>query len=82
MDAEEFGWWAALYQRDPWGEERADLRNAALMALVASALGKKQYKPADFMPKFGPQPKPKRSLYEQFKAITVAAGGKVTERGG
>ena len=38
LDAEEFGWWAAQYQRDPWGEERADFRNAMLMHLVAEAL--------------------------------------------
>jgi hypothetical protein len=84
MDAEEFGWWAALYRRDPWGEERADARHGILCSLVANALsGKgKKFKPADFVPKYGPRPKAKKSLYEQFKAITIAAGGEVTERGG
>jgi hypothetical protein len=82
MDAEEFGWWAALYRTDPWGEERADARHGILCALVANALGgKKKYKPIDFIPKYGPRPKPKRSLFEQFKAITVAAGGTVTDGG-
>jgi len=85
MDAEEFGLWGALYRIDPWGEERADLRTGILCTLVASALGGKKgkrYKPDDFMPKFDAPEKPKRSLYDQFKAITIAAGGKVTERGG
>ena len=86
LDAEEFGWWAALYRVDPWGEERADLRNGILCSLVATALsgkGSKKYKPADFMPKFGERRKAKRSLYSQFRAITVAAGGKVADgRGG
>ena len=79
LDAEEFGWWAAMYRRDPWGEDRADLRHGILCSLVANALSSKgRFKPADFIPKFG-KPKPKRSLAEQFRAMTIAAGGTVTD---
>jgi hypothetical protein len=88
MDAEEFGWWAAVYQRDPWGEERADFRNAMLMSLIAGALssGKTRYKPADFMPKFGRRPVPKQespeAIWAKFKHIVDMTGARVVSRGG
>jgi len=28
IDSEEFSWWIAQYNKDPWGEYRADFRNA------------------------------------------------------
>jgi hypothetical protein len=41
--------WMAYSRVEPFGEERADWRNANLMALVAMGLGAKNVKPADFM---------------------------------
>ena len=52
IDAAEFGAWQAFYRLEPFGEERADLRNAMLCLLVASFGGSKRgRKPklADFM---------------------------------
>ncbi len=48
--------WMEHHRRNPFGEERADLRCAIIAAAVANASkGKRgrKYKPKDFMPKFG-----------------------------
>ena len=45
----------AYYRIEPWGEERADLRNGMLCSLVANMFrkrGKRAAQPKDFMPKF------------------------------
>lgn len=44
--------WKALYNLDPWGEERADLRVGMLTAMVGNALkrkGGRKLRPQDFM---------------------------------
>ncbi len=50
----EFLEWMGEYQRDPWGEERADLRAGIVAATVANVHRTKgrSYKHSDFMPKF------------------------------
>lgn len=55
MPAAQFAEWLAYYSVEPFGEERADLRNAILCRLVANALrGKgRRAEVEDFMPKFG-----------------------------
>lgn len=63
MSYAEFVDWMAYYELDPFGEERADLRNAMAMALTANVNrdAKKQRKPfsaTDFMPKFETQTEP------------------------
>lgn len=49
--------WFAYYQLEPFGEERADLRNAINCIAIMNAMGTKkkvgEWKPADFMPNFG-----------------------------
>lgn len=55
MPSSLFTQWAALYDFEPWGEERADLRTGILVANVLSALGAKReaggaFRPVDFMP--------------------------------
>lgn len=48
--------WRIKYNSDPWGELRADLRFARLMALYANAHrseGASAFDVDDFMPKFG-----------------------------
>lgn len=55
IDACEFAEWQAYYTIEPFGEERADYRNAILCTLIANALrGKHGWtaKPKDFMPDF------------------------------
>ena len=50
MTVRELGEWLAYYAVDPWGEQRADLRNGILAAQVANALGAEpRATPADFM---------------------------------
>jgi hypothetical protein len=41
--------WIALYRRDPWGEQRGDLRNALLAQLFHNANSKKPKKMEDFL---------------------------------
>lgn len=56
MTADEFGLWLALYQVDPWGEQRADLRAGIVASTVANYAGMARSKsagaakPSDFMP--------------------------------
>lgn len=56
MPSDEFDLWVALYRRDPWGEQRADLRAGVIASTVANYAGKARSesagpaKPADFMP--------------------------------
>jgi hypothetical protein len=48
----------ALYELDPWGEERADMRAGIVAATVANVFRGKNTKPltpSDFMPRFGPR---------------------------
>lgn len=67
IDAREFAEWQAYYTIEPFGEERADYRNAILCALIANALGKKR-EPKHFMPDFTAEPKPPQPL-AQMRAM-------------
>lgn len=57
MTAPQLMGWISYYRADPWGEERADLRNASLMALLYNLLRRKgpARKARDFMPRFRPR---------------------------
>jgi hypothetical protein len=55
LSFKELGLWAAKWETDPWGEERADLRNAVTTYVVAEVNRNRKvkatpYKPLDFMP--------------------------------
>jgi hypothetical protein len=53
MDAAEFREWCAVYKMDPWGEERADLRNGIVCSVLANVWSGKNARkatPQDFMP--------------------------------
>ncbi len=54
VSAGEFLEWMNVYQRDPWGEERADYRAGIVAATLANIHRSKgrRFKPDDFMPKF------------------------------
>lgn len=55
MDALEFAEWMAYDAIEPFGEERADLRNGiacAVIASVAPTRTPREHKPSDFMPRF------------------------------
>ena len=60
-DSLEFAEWCAFYMLDPWGGERGDLQAGVIASTIAqvNAAKGKRFKPADFMPKFGP---PRKAL--------------------
>ena len=52
MTAQEFGEWMALYELEPWGETRADIRAGVISSTIANVhRGKRTeaYKFTDFM---------------------------------
>lgn len=52
IDSNEFAHWLAYYKLEPWGEERADLRQAYTSCIIANLFlskGQKAYEVADFM---------------------------------
>lgn len=52
MPAAELDTWRAFYHLDPWGEQRADLRNALVATILANANRRKgapAFKLRDFM---------------------------------
>ena len=84
--------WAAYYRIDPWGRERGDLHAgivACTIASCASAFGKrrKQFKPSQFMPKFGAKRRQSvadlAKVFGAFAAVHNAGerkGGKSNDR--
>jgi hypothetical protein len=70
ISAREFAEWMAYYHRSPWGGERADYAAALICSTVANVSGrtKKQLKPEDFKPNYGP---PKRQSIAEMKAILM-----------
>ena len=63
----------ALYQIDPWGEARADLRAGIVAAAAVSPYLKRGRKasPTDFMPKFGKRPI-RQQDHAEMKAIALS----------
>ena len=57
LSSKDFAEWMAYYAVEPFGEERADLRNAIVASTIANAYRdtkrtKKPFSPGDFMPEF------------------------------
>lgn len=53
ISSAEFTEWIAFYKREPWGEERADLRAGIVASTVANAAPFRKgraYTPSEFMP--------------------------------
>jgi hypothetical protein len=82
----EFGLWAALYQLNPWGEMRADLRVAIGHALFAEANRDRNKRPApygarDFMPYAQPTDEEReRELQDRLRgAFAGMEGGRKGE---
>ncbi len=79
MSAQEFGLWAALYAREPFGDVRGDLQAGVVAATVANYAGRIRSdgagaaQPGEFMPlmKQGAQPEPasEPDPVAHFKAI-------------
>lgn len=58
----------AYYRLEPFGEERADLRNAMLMALVSNAFGNESTV-SEFMPQFDGVNEDEADISEKAKSI-------------
>ena len=74
MTAKELRDWEAYYLTEPFGEQRADLRNGILCSLIDAchrAKGQPQA-PSAYMP-FASGGKPQRQSIEEQKAIFVRA---------
>jgi hypothetical protein len=75
LSVRECGLWAALWEIDPWGEERADLRNAITSYVIAEQKRQPKvrstpYKPTDFMPYAQKDEKAlSRDLSSRLKAV-------------
>ena len=56
MSSHELSQWMALYQIEPFGDERADLRAGIVASTIVNCTPRKdhrQYRPAEFMPRWG-----------------------------
>lgn len=62
----------AEYNLAPWGEARSDLRAGIVASTVANCHATKgtQFKPSDFLPKFGDQSERPQQTPEQIEAMT------------
>ena len=75
--------WLAFFRRNPFGEERADLRAGIIASAVANAFrGKgRAARPADFMPRFGKKKKQNmaemRKVWESFCEVANKHGSRV-----
>lgn len=70
MSSREFSQWMAFSRLEPFGDERADLRNGIIAATIANTnlkKGQKPYTPLDFIPRFSN--KPKQSSADQLALI-------------
>lgn len=60
--------WIAYSEIDPFGEWRADLRAAQIVAKIHNLFAKNPVSATEFMLKFDQEPKPRQTVEEQ-KAI-------------
>ena len=71
--------WRAYCLREPFGEERADLRAGIVASTTANVFrksGTQPYKAQDLMPKFGREKQDWREQLARVKAINAAMGGR------
>lgn len=71
----------AYFRLDPFGELRADMRNAILSALIANAnrdrkRRRRPFKPAEFMPQFDKEPQSGADMLQMAVLLNEALGGK------
>jgi len=75
MDSRELCEWMAFYDIAPFGEERADIRQAITSCTIANAWSKQKHKVKDFIPTFTkPQEKGKRQRQttEEMKKLLMS----------
>lgn len=79
----ELGMWWALWRRDPWGEQRDDLRTGIVASLIANVNRDPKrrsapFKPEEFMPYFErpDQEEASQDLSRRIRAALKNAGQK------
>lgn len=81
MTAPQLAQWLDYYQVEPWGEDRADLRNAQLMALLFNLFRRRGTAPkraSDFMLRFGRRARQTpRQMFEVLKMAAAFSGFRV-----
>ncbi len=81
MDSAELTEWRALYEMEPWGDERRDLMDAQAMSLLAAAHGVKDVKLRDFLLQFDIveiEPEPEADeVQRKAMRLCVAMGGSI-----
>jgi hypothetical protein len=83
MTSAQFAEWAAYYQLEPWGEERADVRHGILTSVLANCHRGKSaaaFKPKDFIVDYEKpsQPDP-HALRRQAEMLNALFGGRVVK---
>ncbi|MDQ7019612.1 MAG: DUF4035 domain-containing protein [Robiginitomaculum sp.] len=70
IDARELAEWQAYYRLEPFGEERADWRQAQTTAMIANVnLGKDAHPIEADIFMYGHEPEPEPTLAEQIRAV-------------
>lgn len=76
MGHSEFVEWMAFYQREPFGETRADIQMSVLAATVANVNRKKgspSVKPSKFLPDWWEDGSRPEALLAKFRAASIKA---------
>lgn len=75
ISARELAEWEIEFSKDPWGEQRADLRTAIVAAVVESTATRKAVSPAKFMP-YTKKQRPRRQTPDEMRRVcqTIAMG--------
>lgn len=69
MTASEYTHWQAIYETEPFPEDRADLRTAELLRMQLIAAGVKDLPAiADLLPDWWAEKRPRQQTVEQMKA--------------
>jgi len=85
MPAHVWDGWLRYAKKEPFGEERADLRAGIIASVVANTMGRKKgqraFKPKEFMPRFKPaKPKTPDQMFEKIKLLNQLMGGAFVDK--
>lgn len=80
IDSKELTEWMAYYNLEPFGEGRADVRQAITSCVVANAFSKQTHRVDDFIPQFK-QPKRKDAMDWQVMKGMLQGVAKLYENG-
>lgn len=80
IGSDELSEWRAFYQLEPWGEIRADMRNALLCSIIAKGLGGADISPEKFMVFSDHEPVKEKG--KGYKVMSAWFAGKVKKRNG